>query len=63
MLFKCCCLTELRNGLTLDYVQESIATLRDQGHDVYLAALDSRKAFDTVWHHGLFLKLYQAGMN
>ena len=44
-------------------VQESIAALRDQGHNVYLAALDSRKAFDTVWHPGLFLKLYQAGMN
>ena len=29
----------------------------------YVAVLDTRKAFDTVWHYGLFWKLYQKGLN
>ena len=38
-------------------VQESIAYMRDEDSDVYVAVLDTRKAFDTVWHYGLFWKL------
>ena len=44
-------------------VQESIAYMRDEDSDVYVAVLDTRKAFDTVWHYGLFWKLYQKGLN
>ena len=44
-------------------VQESIAYMRDRDSEVFLACLDTRKAFDTVWHEGLFHKLYQAGIN
>ena len=44
-------------------VQESIAYMRDNDSEVFLACLDTRKAFDTVWHEGLFHKLYQAGIN
>ncbi len=29
----------------------------------YSAFLDARKAFDTVWHAGLFVKLYKAGLS
>ena len=44
-------------------VQESAAAYRDCGHDIFIAFLDTRKAFDTVWHAGLFQKLYHAGIN
>lgn len=32
-----------------------------QDSDVYVALLDARKAFDSVWHDGLFVKLHEAG--
>ena len=44
-------------------VQESIAYMRDRDSEVFLACLDTRKGFDTVWHEVLFHKLYQAGVN
>ena len=43
-------------------LQETIAYLRERGRKVYVAFLDARKAFDTVWHEGLFVKLSHAGV-
>ena len=39
--------------------QETITHLRER-KKVYVALLDVKKAFDTVWHAGLFFKLQQA---
>ena len=40
-------------------LQEAVRSLRDQKRKAYVAFLDVRKAFDTVWHSGLLLKLIQ----
>ena len=42
--------------------QETITHLCEQKKKVYVALSDVRKAFDTVWHAGLFFKLQQAGI-
>ena len=42
--------------------QETVTYLREYGHKAYVAFLDARKAFDTVWHEGLFVKLHRAGI-
>lgn len=34
----------------------------EQGSTTFVAFLDSRKAFDTVWRHGLIVKLYKLGV-
>ena len=43
--------------------QETIAHLREQKKKVYVALLDVKKAFDTVWHGGLFHKIQEAGIS
>ena len=44
--------------------QEAIQSVRDKGNKVYVAFLDVRKAFDTVWHKGLLviMKIHQKGI-
>ena len=42
--------------------QEAVQHLRDQKKKAYVALLDVQKAFDTVWHNGLFYKLYSYGI-
>ena len=42
-------------------LQETVAAYRDRGHSVFIALLDTKKAFN--WHDGLLYKLYQTGMN
>ena len=44
-------------------LRETISYLLEQGSTPYVALLDTRKAFDSVWHNGLFLKLHQKGCN
>ena len=39
-------------------LQESVNYNLDNGSDVFVAFLDSNKAFDTVWQEGIFHKLY-----
>ena len=34
----------------------------NKGSELYACFIDLRKAFDTVWHEGLFLKLQKAGI-
>ena len=43
--------------------QETISHLREQKKKVYVALLDVKKAFDTVWHAGLFHKIQEAGIS
>lgn len=43
-------------------LQESISHNLSLGSSVYTAFLDTKQAFDCVWHTGLFLKLYQLGI-
>ncbi len=43
-------------------VQEAILSCRELKLKCYSGFLDARKAFDTVWHSGLFVKLYKLGI-
>lgn len=43
-------------------LQESVNYNLDNGSDVFVAFLDSSKAFDTVWQEGLLVKLYNIGI-
>ena len=51
----CCCHTAF-------ILQEAIQEIRDEGKKAYVAFLDVRKAFDTVWHSGLLVKLHLKGI-
>ena len=42
---------------------EAIAEAKDKRQPLYAAALDTMKAFDTVWHESLLRKLYIRGMD
>ena len=39
--------------------QDVVTSLCERKQKVYVAFLDVRKAFDTVWHAGLMVKLFQ----
>ncbi len=44
-------------------VYETITHNTERGAKVFVCLLDSRKAFDVVWHCGLFVHLYELGIN
>ena len=43
-------------------LQEAIQSIRDSKRKAYVDFLDAQKAFDTVWHEGLFVKLIRSGV-
>ena len=43
-------------------LQEAIQSIRENGKKAYVALLDVKKAFNTVWHQGLFVKLHHKGI-
>ena len=43
-------------------LQEAIQSLREKSRKAYVAFLDVRKAFNTVWQAGLLIKLHQKGI-
>ena len=44
-------------------VREVMASHIEQGHTIYIGLLDIKKAYDTVWQNGMFVKLFQYGIN
>ena len=46
--------------MTSFLVKEAIQFAKEKGSEVYACFLDVRKAFDQVWHDGLFYKLYKS---
>lgn len=44
-------------------LQETIFHNIERGSPVYVAFLDTQKAFDTVWRHGLMYKLHRLGVS
>ena len=43
-------------------LQEAIQYNMERGSKTYVCFIDSSKAFDVVWHQGLFVKLYELGV-
>lgn len=43
-------------------LRESVAFAKENNSKLYVCFLDLFKAFDSVWHQGLFYKLYQYGI-
>ena len=51
-------------ALTVSFnLQETISHNTELNSDTYAASLDSSKAFDHVWHDGLFVKLFDFGIS
>ena len=51
-------------SLTVSFhLQETIAHNTELKSGTYVASLDSSKAFDNVWHDGLFSKVYDFGIS
>ena len=44
-------------------LRESINFANENGSRLYVCFLDVKKAFDCVWHDGLFYKLYNIGID
>ncbi len=57
------CQEKCSNLQTSWLVRESIAHFNERGTTVYVALLDVAKAFDSIWHNGLFYLLYKGGMD
>lgn len=49
--------------MTSFMLRESINFAKENGSRLYVCFLDVRKAFDCVWHDGLFYKLYKCGID
>ena len=49
--------------ITSFMLRESIFYASENGSKVFVCFLDVKKAFDCVWHEGLFYKLYHSGIN
>ncbi len=48
---------------TAAVLQELIAQNLNRRNTVYVVLLDVKKAFDTVWHEGMFVKLHDMGLD
>ena len=44
-------------------LRETICHNMERGNTVYVGLLDTKKAFDTVWVKGVFVKMYRTGMD
>ena len=53
---------QLSCATTAFTLHETINTINEQNSTAFMAFLDIRKAFDTVWHPGIFQKLYEFGI-
>ncbi len=49
--------------MTSFLLRESIYYAKENSSKLYVCFLDAQKAFDTVWHNGLFYKLHKAGIS
>ena len=49
--------------MTSFLARESLCFAKENGSKVYACYLDIRKAFDQVWHEGMFYKLAKCGIN
>ena len=49
--------------MTSFMLKESISFSKENGSRPYACFLDVRKAFDCLWHDGLFYKLYNTGID
>ncbi|MCG7876973.1 MAG: reverse transcriptase domain-containing protein, partial [Candidatus Thiodiazotropha endolucinida] len=50
-------------NMTSAMLRECILYARENRSKLYVCYLDVQKAFDRVWHSGLFLKLYEMGLS